>query len=195
MTTLDRAQPGAPPNPFAAWRTRDILLAAMVGVVFGVVFFVWNGFYASLGWVAPPWADIVYGMWLVPVILAPLLVRKPGAALLAELVAAGVSVLLGSPWGPDTLLSAFVQGAAAELVFAFTGYRLWSVVVLAIAALASALGAWVHDWTIYYASISIDIQVLRLVVMGISAVAFAVFGSLAIERSLRRSGVLRDPAA
>ena len=194
MTTLDRAQPGAPPNAFATWRTRDILLAAMVGVVFGVVFFVWNGFYAGLGWVAPPWADVVYGMWLVPVILAPLLIRKPGAALLAELVAAGVSVLLGSPWGPDTLLSAFVQGAAAELVFAFTGYRLWSVVVLAIAALASAIGAWVHDWTIYYASVSIDIQVLRLAVMAISAVAFAVFGSLAIERSLRRAGVLRDPA-
>ena len=28
--------------------------------------------------------------------------------------------LLGSPWGPDSLLSGFVQGAAAELVFAMT---------------------------------------------------------------------------
>ena len=194
MTTLDRAQPGAPTNPFAAWRTRDILLAAIVGVVFGVVFFVWNGFYAGLGWVAPPWADIVYGMWLVPVILAPLLVRKPGAALLAELTAAGVSVLLGSPWGPDTLLSALIQGAAAELVFAMTGYRLGSVVVLGAAAIATAIGAWLHDWWIYYASVSIDIQVLRLAIMAVSAVAFATFGSLAIERSLRRAGVLGGPA-
>lgn len=194
MTTLDRAQPGAPTSPFAAWRTRDILLAAIVGVVFGVVFFVWNGFYAGLGWVAPPWADIVYGMWLVPVVLAPLLIRKPGAALFAELVAAGVSVLLGSPWGPDTLLSAFVQGAAAELVFAFTGYRLWSVFVLGIAAFASAIGAWIHDWALYYPEIAVEIQVLRLAVMAVSAVVFAAFGSLAIERSLRKSGVLGDPA-
>ena len=195
MTTIDRAQAGAPTNPFAAWRTRDILLAAIVGVVFGVVFFVWNGFYAGLGWVAPPWADIVYGMWIVPVVLAPLLIRKPGAALLAELVAAGVSVLLGSPWGPDTLLSGLVQGAAAELVFAFTGYRLWSVVVLGAAAVASAFGAWIHDWAIYYASIAVDIQLLRLAIMALSAVVFAAFGSLAIERSLRKSGVLRGPAA
>jgi energy-coupling factor transport system substrate-specific component len=194
MTTLDRAQPGAPTSPFAAWRTRDILLAAIVGVVFGVVFFVWNGFYAGLGWVAPPWADVVYGMWLVPVILAPLLVRKPGAALFAELVAAGVSVLLGSPWGPDTLLSAFIQGAAAELVFAFTGYRVGAVVVLVAAAIATAVGAWLHDWWIYYAEISMDIQVLRLAIMVVSAVVFAAFGSLAIERSLRKSGVLGDPA-
>ena len=57
-------------------------------------------------------------MWLVPAVLAPLIIRKPGAALFAEMVAAGVSALLGSQWGPDTLLSGFVQGAAAELVFA-----------------------------------------------------------------------------
>jgi energy-coupling factor transport system substrate-specific component len=137
----------------------------------------------------------VYGMWLVPVILAPLLIRKPGAALFAELTAAGVTVLLGSPWGPDTLLSAFVQGAAAELVFAFTGYRLWSLVVLAIAAIASAIGAWVHDWTIYYADFAVDIQLLRLAIMAVSAIAFAVAGSVAIERSLRKAGVLGDPAA
>jgi energy-coupling factor transport system substrate-specific component len=192
MTTLDRAQAGAPANPFDAWQTRDILLAAIIGVVFGVVFFVWNGFYAGLGWMAPPWSDVVYGMWLVPVVLAPLLIRKPGAALVAELTAAGVSVLLGSPWGPDTLLSAFVQGAAAELVFAFTGYRAWSVVVLGVAAIAAAIGAWVHDWALYYPTIALDIQVLRVVIMAVSAVAFAAFGSLAIERSLRRSGVLRD---
>lgn len=195
MSTVDRAQAGAPTTPFAAWRTRDILLAAIVGVVFGVVFFVWNGFYAGLGWMAPPWADVIYGMWLVPAILAPLLIRKPGAALLAEMAAAGVSALLGSQWGPDTLLSGFVQGAAAELVFAFTGYRLWSVVVLGIAAVAAALGAWAHDWAIYYAGFAVDIQLLRLVIMAASAVAFAAFGSLAIERSLRKSGVLGDPAA
>ena len=59
----------------------------------------------------------------MPAVLAPLVIRKPGAALFAEMVAAGVSALLGSQWGVDTLLSGFVQGAAAELVFAFTLYR------------------------------------------------------------------------
>ena len=55
--------------------------------------------------------------------LAPLIVRKRGAAIFAEMTAAGVSALLGSQWGPDVLLSGFVQGAAAELVFAMTLYR------------------------------------------------------------------------
>jgi energy-coupling factor transport system substrate-specific component len=195
MTTLNPAQTNAAPSPFAAWRTRDILLAAVIGVVFGVVFAIWNGIYGGLDSVTKPLADSIYGMWLVPAILAPVIIRKPGAALFAEMVAAGVSAFLGSQWGPDTLLSGFVQGAAAEVVFAMAGYRRWSLPVLSVAAVASALGAWIHDWAIYYADVSTDLQLLRLAFMALSAVVFAALGSLAIERSLRRSGVLGDRSA
>jgi energy-coupling factor transport system substrate-specific component len=190
MTTVDRVQPITAAGPFEAWRTRDIVVAAVIGVVFGVIFAAWNTLYAGLGWVPVPFADVVYGMWLVPAILAPIVIRKPGAALFAEMAAASVSALLGSQWGPDTLLSGFVQGAAAELVFAFVGYRRWSLPILATAAVASAVGAWAHDWVIYYPDFAVEVQILRLVVMAISAIGFAAFGSLALERSLRRAGVL-----
>jgi len=43
MTTLDRAQPAAAPLPAEGWRTRDILVTAVIGVVFGVVFASWWG--------------------------------------------------------------------------------------------------------------------------------------------------------
>ena len=194
MTTLNPAQAGAPSSPFAAWRTRDILLAAIIGVVFGVVFAIWNGIYGGLDSLTKPLADSQYGMWLVPAILAPLLIRKPGAAIFAEMVAAGLSAFLGSQWGPDTLLSGFVQGAAAELVFAMTGYQRWTLPVLSLAAVASALGAFVHDWAIYYSDVSADVQLLRLALMAVSAVVFAAVGSLAIARSLGRSGVLKGRA-
>jgi energy-coupling factor transport system substrate-specific component len=126
----------------------------------------------------------------MPAILAPLIIRKPGAALFAEMVAAGVSALLGSQWSVDTLLSGFVQGAAAELVFAFTLYRSYGVVTLVIAALASALAAFVHDWYLYYPTVSPDIQLLRLIAMGISAAVIAAGGSILLYRALRRTGVL-----
>jgi energy-coupling factor transport system substrate-specific component len=175
----------------ASWRTRDILTAAVIGVVFGVVFFAWNAFYAFMSFLTPPLADWSYGMWLVPAVLAPLIVRKPGAALFAEMVAASLSAILGSQWGPDTLLSGFIQGAAAELVFLVFRYRRWSIDVLVLAAIASALGAWVHDWWLYYADASVELQVVRLLFMGVSAIAFVAFGSLLLERSLRRAGVLQ----
>jgi energy-coupling factor transport system substrate-specific component len=181
--------------PDTRWRTRDIIIAAVIGVAFGVVFWIWN-----LAWAgpldivfsfAPPAKDLAYAVWLVPAVLAPLIVRKPGAALFAEMVAAGVSAILGSQWGVDTLLSGFVQGAAAELVFAFTLYRLWSFPVLAAAAIASAAAAWIHDWALYYADVDPIVQVVRGIAMGISAVVIVAGGSVVLHRALKNAGVLQ----
>ena len=176
-----------------AWRTRDIVVTAIIGVAFGVVFWAWGLAWSGLDAVFafwPPAKDLTYAVWLVPAVLAPLIVRKPGAALFAEMVAAGVSTLFGSQWGPDTLLSGFVQGAAAELVFAFTLYRSWSVPVLVAAAIASAAGAWIHDWALYYAAVTPDLQVLRGVMMAISAAVIVAGGSILLARALRQAGVL-----
>src|SRR5262245_41541912 len=115
------------------WQTRDILVTAVIGVAFGVVFWVWGlawSAFEPLNLVFPVLRDSLYAVWLVPAVLAPLIVRKPGAAIFAEMVAAGVSATLGSQWGIDTLVSGFVQGAAAELVFALVRYGNWSWPVL-----------------------------------------------------------------
>jgi len=192
MTTTYGAPAAAAP-PDTRWRTRDIVVAAVIGVAFGVVFWAWNLTYAAAEPVfafAPPLRDVMYGVWLMPAILAPLVIRKPGAALFAEMVAAGVSALLGSQWSVDTLLSGFMQGAAAELVFAFTLYRSYGAPTLVIAAVASAIAAFVHDWVLYYPTIDNTVQVVRLIAMVLSAAVVAAGGSLLLYRSLRRSGVL-----
>jgi energy-coupling factor transport system substrate-specific component len=176
------------------WRTRDIVIAAVIGVAFGVVFWVWNTLWVGpldvLFAFAPPLKDLGYAVWLVPAVLAPLIIRKPGAALFAEMVAAGVSAFLGSVWGVDTLLSGFVQGAAAELVFAFTLYRLWTYPVLAVAAVASAAAAWIHDWALYFADVDPIVQLVRGLLMAVSAVVIVAGGSIALHRSLKGAGVL-----
>ena len=187
------SRPGVDPAELTRWRTRDIVVAAIIGVAFGVVFWAWGvawGGFDALFLFAPPAKDLLYAVWLVPAVLAPLIVRKPGAALFAEMVAAGVSTIIGSQWGPDTLLSGFVQGAAAELVFAFTLYRSWSLPVLGVAAVAAAAGAWIHDWALYYASASVEVQLVRGVMMAISAVVIVAGGSVLLVRALRQAGVL-----
>ena len=176
------------------WRTRDILVAAVIGVAFGVVFWAWGlawSAFEPLNLVFPVLRDALYAVWLVPAVLAPLIVRKPGAAIFAEMVAAGVAATLGSQWGVDTLVSGFMQGAAAELVFAIVRYRNWSWPVLAAAAVASAAAAWIHDWALYYADIALDLQLARGVLMAVSALVFVAWGSVLLERSLRRAGVLQ----
>lgn len=190
--TIDASAPTAYPD--TSWRTRDIVVAAVIGVAFGIVFWVWGliwyGPLEVLSAFALPVRDLGYAVWLIPAVLAPLVIRKRGAALFAELVAAGVSVLLGSPWSIDALLSALVQGGAAELVFAFTLYRVWSFPVLATAAVASAGAAWIHDWALYYATVNPIVQVVRGVFMAISAVVIVAGGSVALHRAMKRAGVL-----
>jgi energy-coupling factor transport system substrate-specific component len=197
MTVSSSASGFRPATGFAAdqpWRTRDIVVTAIIGVAFGVVFWAWGLAWAAVDpvFAAVPWAkDLLYAVWLIPAVLAPLIVRKPGAALFAELVAAGVSAYLGSQWGVDTLLSGLLQGGAAELVFAMTFYRQWSLPVLGAAAVASAAAAWLHDWVIYYADVAVEIQLLRGLMMAISAVVFVAGGSVLLAGALRQAGVLQ----
>ena len=195
MTTTTAGSTGTTPGGAvdARWRTRDILVTAIIGVAFGVAFVALNTAWSILApasAIAPVGAFLIYGGWLAPAVLAPLIVRKPGAALYAELVAAGVSTILATPWGPDVLLSGFVQGAAAELVFAFTLYRNWSLPVVMLASVASAAAAWIHDWAVFYPDVAVDVQFLRGIAMAVSAIVIAAFGSIALVRSLRRTGVL-----
>ncbi len=176
------------------WRTRDIVVTAVIGVVFGVVFQVWNLFWGAfdpLFVLFPPAKNLFYGVWLVPAVLAPLVVRKPGAALFAELVAAALSAFIGSQFGPDAILSGVVQGGAAELVFWAARYRRWSFPVLALAGIASAAAAWVHDWIVWYPTNAVDFQIWVGVSMAISAVVIAAGGSVLLARALRQAGALK----
>src|SRR5258706_5597362 len=105
------------------WRTVDIGVGAIIAVAFGGVFYAWNNLWVALdGW-ALPWRAVIYGIWLVPGVLGPLVIRKPGAGLYTEVLAAVVSALFGSAWGLSVVLSGLVQGIGGEFGFAVTGYR------------------------------------------------------------------------
>ncbi len=179
-------------NEFARWRTIDIIVVAILAVAFGVVFWAWNAYVWV--WLKPlgePWEYVITGVWVMPAVVAPLIVRKPGAALFAEMVAAIVSVLLGSQWGLDTLLSGFVQGAGAELVFGFVMYRSFGPIVAFIAGAGAGIGEALHDIPVYFptygASLQFGIAALEIA----SGAVIAGIGGWLLVRSLRRTGALQ----
>ena len=177
----------------SSWRTVDIVVAAAIAVAFGVVFWAWNALWATTtpAFAAVPAAQyLIYGVWLIPAVLGGLVIRRPGAALFTEVVAASVSTLLGSQWGLDTLLSGAAQGAAAEIVFGMTLYRAWNMPVAIVAALATAVAAWLHDMVIYYPTATYDVWLLFLSFMLVSAAILAGVGSWYLTRALVAAGVL-----
>jgi energy-coupling factor transport system substrate-specific component len=171
------------------WRTRDILVVAVIAVAFGVFFWAFGFAWSALGFLGPA-VNLLYGLWLLPALVAPLIVRRPGAALFAELVAASLSAFLGSQWAVDTLVSGLVQGAAAELVFAALRYRRFDLPVVIAAGLAASAAAFVHDWIVYYGEYAADVVVVIAGSMAISGLLLLPAGAILLVRALREAGAL-----
>ncbi len=182
-------------QPAQGWRTVDIVVSAVIAVAFGVIFWAWSLFVWGptdpffQGFIKPA-QYILSGVYLMPAVLGGLVIRKPGAALFTELVAAAVSALLGSQWGLDVILSGLVQGAGAELIFAFGLYRGWTLPVAALAAVGAAVGEWVHDMAIYYPETAFGVQLVYGGFMLLSAILIAGIGSWLLTRALADTGVL-----
>ena len=180
-------------TPTGGWRIVDIVVAAVISVSFAIVFLAWNAVYAAAAplFVALPAAQaILYGVWLMPAVLVALIVRRPGAAVFGGFVAAAVSVLLGSPYGADALLSGALQGAGAELAFLVGAYRLWNLPVAALAGALAGLAATVHDIVLYYPDTGVAFWTVYAVATVASGAVLAGIGSWLLVRALLPTGVL-----
>ena len=178
------------------WRTVDIVITAVLGVAFGVVFWAWD----FLGTVAvPPVSGLLNGVFEMPGVVAALVVRKPGAAIFASTLAAAISLLLGAPYGGIIIVYGLVQGVGAELGFLLTRYRHfgWGAALLsgAIAGLSTA----VMDLSLYYPvskqyplwSLAVPYTVFTV----LSGMVLAGVLGLLLVRALARTGALNSFAA
>lgn len=96
-------------NEKYGWKLQEIILVAMLCIVFGVVYLA--GVYLAsflstlltpVG-LAPLANELVFGVWFMASTLAAYILQKPGAAIVAEVLAALIEVLLGNMYGPMVL--------------------------------------------------------------------------------------------
>ncbi|MFC4150393.1 ECF transporter S component [Micromonospora mangrovi] len=182
------------------WRTIDIVVASVIAVAFGVIFWAWG-----LVWSAtegaftffPPAQTLLYGVWLMPAVLGGLIIRKPGAALYCETVAAVVSALLGSQWAGTVIPQGIVQGLGAELAFAAFRYRSFRLPTALLAGALTGLSAALFDFFVWnggYDLTSYRIPYALLTIVSATIIAGA--GSWLLANALARTGALdRFPAA
>ncbi len=128
------------------WRVVDIVVAAILGVVCGFIFLGWNtvggAAFEIFGKLTPGFGGIVVGVWQIGGVLGGLIIRKPGAAVFVEVLAASISAALGSQWGISTIYSGLAQGLGAELVFLAFFYRKSNLVTAMLAGAGAAIGNW-----------------------------------------------------
>ncbi|MEO9613692.1 MAG: ECF transporter S component [Nitratireductor sp.] len=174
------------------WTQREILILAVIGAVFAVLYLGWvQVWLVSQAVFGPVTMDIAMGFWFIASIVAAAIIRKPGAAFLAEVLAAAIELLLGSPAGLMLVVSAAIQGAGAEAVFAATRWRNYSLPVLMAAGVGAALASFAYTWVRFdYGALEPGLLVLMFTLRCLSgALLGGLLGHVVVE-ALYRTGVL-----
>ncbi|RUQ97547.1 ECF transporter S component [Labedella endophytica] len=181
------------------WRVVDIVIAAVLGVATGLIFWLWNTvgylWFQTADAVTPGFGGIAVGIWLIGGVIGGLVIRKPGAALLVELIGAIVSMLVGNVWGVSTIYSGIVQGLGAELVFAAFAYRRFGVVVAALAGIGAGVAAWTFEFFIGNIEKSAEFNAIYLASTVVSGAVLAGVLGWFLVRALAATGALSRFAA
>jgi energy-coupling factor transport system substrate-specific component len=177
------------------WRTVDIVVASVIAAAFGVVYWGWGNIWAGshLFDAVPPVLGVVNALWVMAGPLGALVVRKPGAAVYTELVAAIFEALVSAQWsGSSIVVYGLVQGLGAELVFLALRYRVWNLpAALAAGALAGVaegvLDLWIYS---YYPQFSTGQKLSYWAATTAGGLLIAGLGSWLLVRALAATGVL-----
>ncbi|KRN29090.1 ABC transporter permease [Liquorilactobacillus mali] len=186
MQTVDHKKKG--------WSVKDVIFLAIIAIFFGIIYQVWGfAYYAIAATPLKPYAnDLTLGVWIMAGPLAGVLLKKIGASVVGELLAAAVEMLLFSSWGASTLISGFIQGVGNELGFAATGYKNWGKLGLLLSAIGSTIITFIWDWfqsgySVYHIGLLVSLFVIRFVSIGFFSGVLVYW----IKKLVNRSGLIK----
>src|ERR1700751_2208045 len=168
---VNRGQSG---KTFVAFTLLEIVIMAINGVLgapkamLGLRFMTFSGSYGFLAFAA------ICGGFYISGPLCGYIIRKPGAATIAETMNGVAQVLSGNPNGIMVLGAGFLQGFMSDLGFAFYGYRKWTLSVLALSgALAPILQQIPEVYFFGVGDLGLGYNLLALVIRMISGAVYA----------------------
>ncbi|MBH0008987.1 hypothetical protein ESZ53_04630 [Salinibacterium sp. UTAS2018] len=197
MTTTAPSSPSSTTSTLGSrfqWRVIDIVVASVIGVASGLIFVVWNvastPALAPFSALLPGLQAIGGGFWLFAGVLTALVIRKPGAAIYGEVVAASVSALIGNQWGILTLVSGITQGVGAEIVFAAFLYANWRVSGAILAGAGAGLAMVITDLLLWYPGSALPFIVIYAIAGVVGGMLIAGLLSWLATRGLAATGAL-----
>ena len=167
-----------------AWSLQDVILLAIIAIFFGIIYQLWGYTYYALA--ATPLKvyanDATLGVWIMAGPLAAILLKKAGASVIGEVLAATV----------EMLLSGLIQGLASELGFTLTAYKNWGALSLTLATITSTIVTFAWDlfqsgYAAYNFSLLVSLFIIRLLSIGF----FAGLLVYLIKALLNKSGLVR----
>lgn len=157
------------------WSLKDIIVLCVLGVAFGALYIggvsIWAVANAAFG---PIGLDMVYGIWFTASITAAYVIRKPGIAFGAEMLAALGEVLLGTPAGVAVFIGAAIQGIGCESIFAATRWKKYSTPVLILAGMGASVTSFIYNYVAYgYSKFALTMLITMIIIRLISGALLA----------------------
>lgn len=181
------------------WRGVDLITTAVVAAALGVAFWGYDSLiYPLVGAITvgyPPVGELQLGVWILPAVVGAALIRKPGAAFFAELVAANVELLLGNTWGITVINSAILQSIGIELVLLVFAYKRFNVWVLALGAALSGVFEVLYEFVAWVPEYSVSNKLVYLICGVISGALISGFGGFYLVKLIGSTGALNAFAA
>ena len=184
------------------WKLKEIILVAMICIVFGVVYL--GGVYLAsflstlltpVG-LAPLANEIVFGVWFMAAILAAYILQKPGVCIVAEVLAALIEVLLGNMYGPMVIVAGIVQGAGGEIVFALGRYRKFNTKMLYLAAAGCCVTSFLWSFVRSgYGQLAVPLLIIMFLIRLVSTLIFSGLITKAIGDGLAQLNAAQAPDA
>ncbi|MCU6796623.1 ECF transporter S component [Paenibacillus sp. WQ 127069] len=168
----------------------DILVTVVISVVFAIIYRLWGDVSNVVKLAGFQLDQLMYGVWFMAAVVAFLIIRKPGVALLAEIAAASGELIAGSQYGVEALTYGIAQGLGAELIFLLFAYRRFSVTAACLAGVASAIASLVFD---AFKGYLLDLEswnlILYFVFRIIGSIFFTGLCSYGLVKALEATGV------
>ncbi|WP_310365115.1 ECF transporter S component [Neobacillus drentensis] len=176
------------------WKMKEVVLAVILAVACGVIYLGWSTLWIPISaLVGPVGAGFMFGIWVIASPIVAYIIRKPGAAFIAEVAAAAVELLTGSHFGLSALLVGVFQGIGAEIAFAIFGYKRYNLFTLMLSGAFAAIGSMIYNLIangLGYYSMEVFFTTL-----GIHVISGMILGGLlakVIVDALAKTGVLEQ---
>ncbi len=181
------------------WQLKDILMVGIISVFFALVYL--GAVYLSLPLttaltpfgLAPLGNEIIFGVWFMASTFATYVLQKPGVAIVSEMLAALIEVLMGNMYGPIVFVSGFLQGLGAEMGFVVFRYRRFDWLSMSLAALGAAIISF--GWGFVqsgFFDLAPSLLIVMFLIRIVSSLLFCAVGSKLFADGLNKAGVLRS---
>jgi energy-coupling factor transport system permease protein len=176
------------------WKMKEIVLTVILAVACGVIYLGWSTLWIPISAIVGPMgAGFMFGIWVIASPIVAYIIRKPGAALIAEVAAAAVELLTGSHFGLTALLVGVFQGIGSEFAFALFRYKRYNLFTLMLSGALAGVGSMIYNLIANgFGFYTTDVF---LITLGIHVISGAILGgwlAKVVVDSLAKTGVLEQ---